>query len=166
MANLASYNNGAVPYKSSGYGAAELKALYQKYSRSALSSVRLRFFPLSVRTILLVWLSTDDEPVHMVELRNIPNSVRLRPYKYGSRSFGCCCRTCRKTEYRYSGFPFPMQKSTTEQTIATQTELSQQSAPSIDAGAGTGGVQVEQDIKIDDEPPPDFVAFEKRNRLR
>jgi protein TonB len=59
--------------------------------------------------------------------------------------------------------PVPDAEVNPEQTIATQTELSAQSAPATDMGAGAGGgVQVEQNLEItDDGPPPDFVPYEK-----
>jgi protein TonB len=49
-----------------------------------------------------------------------------------------------------------------EQTIASQTEMSQQVAP-ITEGSGDGDVSIEQDILISDEdaPPADFVPVEK-----
>jgi protein TonB len=49
-----------------------------------------------------------------------------------------------------------------DQTIASQTELSQQAAPSADANANAGNASIEQDLKIDDDTaPPDFVPYEK-----
>jgi protein TonB len=57
--------------------------------------------------------------------------------------------------------PVPDAEVSPEQTIATQTEMSQQVAPIIE-GANEGNVSIEQDIKIDDDAPPaDFVAVEK-----
>jgi protein TonB len=48
-----------------------------------------------------------------------------------------------------------------EQTIATQTEMSQTVAPVTEAAGGEASV-IQQDIKIDDDTPPaDFVAVEK-----
>jgi protein TonB len=47
-----------------------------------------------------------------------------------------------------------------EQTIATQTEMSQQVAP-VSEGLGGEGIAVEQDITIDEGPPADFVPVEK-----
>ncbi len=57
--------------------------------------------------------------------------------------------------------PVPDAEASPEQTLATQTEMSQVAAP-IGEGTGEGGVQVQQDIKIEDDgPPADFVAVEK-----
>jgi protein TonB len=58
--------------------------------------------------------------------------------------------------------PVPDAEVSPEQTIASQTELSQQAAPTIDASANAGNAQIEQDLKIDDDAaPPDFVPYEK-----
>ena len=58
--------------------------------------------------------------------------------------------------------PVPDAEVTTEATIATQQEMSQAVAP-VSEGMGEGApVQVQQDIKIeDDAPPADFVPVEK-----
>ena len=58
--------------------------------------------------------------------------------------------------------PVPDAEASPEQTLATQTEMSQVAAP-IGESAGDGGnVQIQQDIKIEDDgPPADFVAVEK-----
>jgi protein TonB len=58
--------------------------------------------------------------------------------------------------------PVPDAEVTADQVFATQTEMSQQVAP-VSEGLGEGsGVEIEQDIQIqDDGPPPDFVPVEK-----
>jgi protein TonB len=56
--------------------------------------------------------------------------------------------------------PVPDAEVSPEQTIMSQTQLSQQTAPTIDAGGGAGGTSIEQDLSIE-EPPPDFVPYEK-----
>jgi protein TonB len=57
--------------------------------------------------------------------------------------------------------PVPDAEVSAEQTIATQTEMSQQVAP-ISEGTGGGDIAIEQDIMIEEDgPPPDFVAVEK-----
>jgi protein TonB len=57
--------------------------------------------------------------------------------------------------------PVPDAEVSPEQTIATQQELSSIQAPTVATGTGTGTTQVEQDIKVTDEDPPDFVPVEK-----
>jgi protein TonB len=58
--------------------------------------------------------------------------------------------------------PVPDAEVNPEQTFATQQELQQQTAP-VTEGTGSGsGVAIQPDLKIDDnEPPPDFVPYEK-----
>lgn len=55
--------------------------------------------------------------------------------------------------------PVPDAEVNPEQTIATQQELSDIQSPAVNTGEGDGGVTIEQDINID-EDPPDFVAVE------
>lgn len=57
-------------------------------------------------------------------------------------------------------YPVPDAEVNPDQTIASQTELSQQT-PVVDINAGNAGAQIEQDLQIDDQPPPDFVPYEK-----
>ncbi len=58
--------------------------------------------------------------------------------------------------------PVPDAEVNPEQTIATQQELSDIQSPAISTGDGEGGVEIEQDIQIDDEDPPDFVPVEQQ----
>jgi protein TonB len=55
--------------------------------------------------------------------------------------------------------PVPDAEVSPEQTIASQTEMSQQAAPAVElTGSGAGNTE----IKIEDDgPPPDFVPYEK-----
>ncbi|MFZ1978343.1 MAG: TonB family protein [Bacteroidota bacterium] len=161
MANLAASISAAVPYQSSGYGAAELKALYQRYMSFGLVFGGLTVFSVFGSYHLAVYLSTDDEPVHMVRITKY--SELGPPPSIQSAEVAPSVAVAGPAVKPSIGIPVPVPDAEVnpEQTIATQTELSAQSAPSIEAGTGTGSVQVEQDIKIEDEPPPDFVAFEK-----
>ena len=64
MANVAL----AVPYKTSGYGAAELKSVYQKYMSYGLLLGTLLISSAIGSYYLAEWLSEDDEPVQMVRI--------------------------------------------------------------------------------------------------
>jgi protein TonB len=57
--------------------------------------------------------------------------------------------------------PVPDAEVNPEQTIASQKELSEVQGPATTTGDGTGGTQIQQDIKIEDEEPADFVPYEK-----
>jgi len=60
--------------------------------------------------------------------------------------------------------PVPDAEVSADQTLATQTEMSQAVAPIGDA-TGAGEVAVQQDIKIDDDTPPaDFVRWKRSLR--
>jgi protein TonB len=56
--------------------------------------------------------------------------------------------------------PVPDAEVSPEATIASQDELSKQAAPVIDASGSGGSTSIEQDLRIDEEPP-DFVPVEK-----
>ena len=59
--------------------------------------------------------------------------------------------------------PVPDMEVSPEQTIATQQEMSQVQSPIVATGNGTGGgVAIQQDIKVDDDPAMDaFIPVEK-----
>ncbi len=57
--------------------------------------------------------------------------------------------------------PVPDAEVNPEQTIATQQELSDIQSPAVSTNEGDGGVSIEQDINID-EDPPDFVPVEQQ----
>ena len=61
--------------------------------------------------------------------------------------------------------PVPDAEVNPEQVFATQAELSQTVGPVDASGLGDGSTVIEQDIVIDDEPPPDFVPFEKEPQI-
>jgi protein TonB len=56
--------------------------------------------------------------------------------------------------------PVPDAEVSPEQTIMSQTEMSQQAAPASEMTGGGGGSDAELQIE-DDGPPPDFVPYEK-----
>jgi protein TonB len=62
--------------------------------------------------------------------------------------------------------PVPDAEVSPEQTIATQTEMSQTVSPISEGAGAEGNIAVEQDIKIEDEgPPADFVPYEKEPQI-
>ena len=143
------------------HGMRELKAVYQRYALYGLM-----YAVLGHGTIILgYWLSTvlgeDDEPVMMVrilkysELGPPPSITNTEAAPQVAVSVPVAKPTV--------GVPVPVPDAEVnpEQTIATQKELSDIQAPSLPTGDGTGGVAVQQDINIDEEPP-DFVPVEKQ----
>jgi len=143
------------------YGAAELKSIAQKYMMLGMLFSTLISFSAIGTYYLAVWLSEEDEPVHMVRILKYTD---LGPPPSLSQQAAPAVAVSGPAVRPSVGVPVPVPDAevSPEQTIASQTELSQQAAPAIDAGAGAGGAQIEQDLNIqDDGPPPDFVPYEK-----
>jgi len=144
------------------YGAAELKKVAQKYMMLGLLAGILICFSGAGTYHLVAWLNEDEEPVHTVR---IVKYTDLGPPPSLSNQAAPAVAVSGPAVRPSVGVPVPVPDAevSPEQTIASQTELSQQSAPVIDAGgAGAGSAQIEQDLKIDDETaPPDFVPYEK-----
>lgn len=158
--SMATAGGGAIP-ASQKYGAIELKAAYQRnYWRGlAIACVILlvgfggpwlynKFFaddeppPIMVR----IMKYSDLGPPPSINNANIPPPVSVSA-PVAKPTVG-------------APVPVPDAEASPEQTLATQTEMSQVAAP-IGEGTGEGGVEVQQDITIDDGPPADFVPVEK-----
>jgi periplasmic protein TonB len=143
------------------YGASELKAVAQKYMMLGLLSGILVCFSGVGTYHLAVWLNEDEEPVHMVRIMKYTD---LGPPPSLTNATAPAVAVSGPAVRPSIGVPVPVPDAevSPEQTIASQTELSQQSAPAIDANAGAGAAQIEQDLNInDDTAPPDFVPYEK-----
>ncbi|MCX7983411.1 MAG: TonB family protein [Bacteroidetes bacterium] len=152
-----------VPYISTGYGAVELKAVYQRNMLIGLLVATLFCGSVVGSYHLALWLSTEEEPVRMVRVVKVselgpPPSLQQQEVAPAIASAGPVVRPS-------VGIPVPVPDAevSPEQTIATQAELSQQAAPISDIqDVSSGAVQFEQDIVIDEEAPPaDFVPVEK-----
>ncbi len=145
------------------YGMRELRGLYQKYASMALA------FAIGLHALLIGGyylsqiLSAEEEPVMTVRILKYtdlgppPSITNTEAAPQVQVSVPVAKPTV--------GIPVPVPDAEVnpEQTIATQKELSEVSAPSISSGEGAGGgVQIQQDIKIDDEDPADFVPVEKQ----
>jgi periplasmic protein TonB len=148
----------AVPLQ---YGAAELKSVAQKYMMLGLLAGILICFSGVGSYHLAVWLNEDEEPVHMVRILKYTD---LGPPPSLTNQAAPAVAVSGPAVRPSIGVPVPVPDAevSPEQTIASQTELSQQSAPVVDPNANAGGAQIEQDLKIDDDAaPPDFVPYEK-----
>jgi protein TonB len=143
------------------YGAIELKSVAQKYMIFGLLAGILICFSGVGTYHLAVWLNEDEEPVHMVR---IVKYTDLGPPPSLTNQAAPAVAASGPAVRPSIGVPVPVPDAevSPEQTIASQTELSQQSAPTVDPGANAGSAQIEQDLKIDDDAaPPDFVPYEK-----
>ncbi len=152
-----------VPYKTKGYGAPELKQAYQKYMfRGVVIGV------LGVSAVVGAYYVPDllagEEPPPQRMIR-IMNYTDLGPPPSITQTAAAPSVAMAQNAVKPSiGIPVPVPDAEVnpEQTFATQQELQQQAAP-VSEGTGSGtGVAIQPDLKIDDnEPPPDFVPYEK-----
>lgn len=146
-----------IKYKTD-YGASELKKLYQKYLTIALV-IGMAFHFLGVGAYWgVVYATTEDGPSGTVRL--IVKYSDLGPPPSLTQAMAAAVTAANAGVKPSVGIPVPVPDAevSPEQTIATQTEMSQQVAP-IDQGPGGG----EKEIKIeeDEAPPADYVPYEK-----
>ena len=149
----------AVPVQ---YGAAELKTVAQKYMMLGLLTGILVCFSGVGTYHLAVWLNEDEEPVHMVRIMKYTD---LGPPPSLTNQAAPAVAVSGPAVRPSIGVPVPVPDAevSPEQTIASQTELSNAPAPAIESSSsGAGAAQIEQDLNIsDDVAPPDFVPYEK-----
>ncbi|MFN0159328.1 MAG: energy transducer TonB [Bacteroidota bacterium] len=143
------------------YGATELKKVYQRYWSIALG-IAIGIHMLIVGSYFLVEvLGSDEPPVGMVRIMKY--SDLGPPPSISNANTPPPVAVSAPVAKPTVGAPVPVPDAevSPEQTIATQTEMSQVAAP-IGEGTGEGGFAVEQDIQIEDDgPPADFVPVEK-----
>jgi periplasmic protein TonB len=140
------------------YGAIELKAVAQKYMMIGVVAASILSFSFIGSYYLVAWLTEEEEPVHMVRIMKYSD---LGPPPSLTSQAAPAVAVAGAAVRPSVGIPVPVPDAevSPEQTIASQTELSQQAAPVLDAG-GSGASGAE--LKIEDEgPPPDFVPYEK-----
>ena len=141
------------------YGMRELRGLYQRYATIALT-IAVVAHMLAIGTYYLVGiLTTEEEPERIVRIMKYtdlgpPPSITNNEV---APQVAVTVPVAKPTV----GVPVPVPDAevSPEQTIATQTEMSAVTSPTAGTGEG-GGVQVQQDINIDEEPA-DFVPYEK-----
>src|ERR1041385_2958183 len=142
------------------YGMRELRDLYQRYAKIALT-VSVVAHLLAIGTYYLVGiLMEDDEPDRIVRIMKYtdlgpPPSITNTE---AAPQVAVTVPVAKPTV----GVPVPVPDAevSPEQTIATQTEMSAAPSPTVGTGEGSN-VQVQQDINID-EDPADFVPVEKQ----
>jgi periplasmic protein TonB len=144
------------------YGAVELKRVYQKYWMTGFLIATAILLTI-VGSYYMVGLLEEEQPP-MVSVRIMKYSDLGPPPSITSANTPPPIAVSAPAAKPTVGAPVPVPDAevSPEQTIATQTEMSQTVAPVVDAGASSGGVEIQQDIKIDeDAPPADFVPVEK-----
>lgn len=151
------------------YGAIDLKKNYKKHLRLALILAVLLHFIGIGGYWLTIYLQQEEEPT--VTVRILKYSELGPPPSISDNAAAPAIAVSGPAVKPTIGIPVPVPDAeiSPEQTIATQAEMSQVAGP---VGEGTGGgTQIEKDLKIDenvqkevkldDGPPPDFVAYEK-----
>jgi len=152
----------AATYKGAQYGAVELKKNYQKYWLIGFGIAVAIHFSI-VGSYYLVGLLSEEEPP-MVTVRIMKYSDLGPPPSITSANIPPPISVSAPAAKPTVGAPVPVPDAevSAEQTMATQTEMSQTVAPMVDGGAGDANLEIQQDIKIDeDAPPADFVPVEK-----
>jgi protein TonB len=147
---------------SAKYGATELKAVYQKYwLRGFLIAVGIH--AVGFGTYYLAQVIGEEEPPP-INVRILKYSDLGPPPSINNANIPPPVSVSAPVAKPTVGAPVPVPdaEASPEQTLATQTEMSQVAAP-IGEGTGEGGgYEIQQDIKIEDDgPPADFVAVEK-----
>lgn len=149
-----------VPYKTRGYGAPELKQFYQKYMmRGTIMAVVLVASVVGLYYVPELFAS-EEPPMHTIRLLKYTD---LGPPPSITQTAAAPTIAAATNAVKPSiGVPIPVPDAEVnpEQTFATQQELAQQASPVTETGTGSGGVAIQPDLKID-EPPPDFVPYEK-----
>jgi protein TonB len=143
------------------YGAIELKRVYKRNWMIGLTiAIVIHLMVVGVYYLVEI-LGTEEAPVGIV--RVMKYSDLGPPPSITSANTPPPIAVSSPVAKPSVGAPVPVPDAevSPEQTIATQTEMSQQLAP-ISEAAGEGGLEIEQDITIEEDgPPPDFVAVEK-----
>jgi len=152
----------AGPGTLNSYGAAELKSVYQRNWLIGLA-IATAVHALIIGAYYLAELLREEEPP-MVTVKVMKYSDLGPPPSIANANAPPPVAVTAPQAKPTVGAPVPVPDAevTSEQTIATQTEMSQTVAPISEGIGGEGGVQIEQDIQIDDDAPPaDFVPVEK-----
>lgn len=143
------------------YGAIELKQTYQKYWSFGLAVAVLLHLIVLLSYYIFQIIGKEDEPVAIV--RVMKYSDLGPPPSIMAANTPPPIAVSAPVSKPSVGTPVPVPDAevSPEQTIATQTEMSDLTSP-IGEGVGDGGFAVEQDLVIDDDgPPADFVPVEK-----
>ncbi|MBI3189480.1 MAG: energy transducer TonB [Ignavibacteriales bacterium] len=144
------------------YGMRELKSLYQKYAFIGLSIAALLHFGIIGVYYLVGYLQEEEEPVVMVRITKY--SELGPPPSMTNTETAPAVQVSAPVARPTVGVPVPVPDAevSPEQTIATQEEMSAVQSPVTSMDGDGGGIQIEQDMKVElDEDPPDFVPVEK-----
>lgn len=145
------------------YGAPELKQSYQKYLTIAEIIGIVVTAGILGAYYLAEYLGREEEPIAIVRIMKY--SELGPPPSIQSSNVPPAVSVAAPAVKPSVGIPVPVPDTevSPEQTFATQQEMNAASdAVSEGTGAGGGEVQIDKDIKIEEDgPPPDFVPYEK-----
>jgi protein TonB len=151
---------------STKYGAIELKQVYQRYFARALGIAVLIHALILGSYYVVEVLNQEEAPTRMVHI--LKYSDLGPPPSIQSMNTPPPVNVAAPVAKPTIGAPVPVPDAevSAEQTIATQTEMSQVSSPVAEGLGSDANVNVEQDIKIEDDgPPADFVPYEKEPQI-
>jgi periplasmic protein TonB len=140
------------------YGAIELKAVAQKYMMIGMVVSSILIFSFIGSYHLIEWLTEEEEPIRTVRIMKYSD---LGPPPSLTNQTVAAVAVGGAAVRPSVGIPVPVPDAevSPEQTIMSQTEMSQQAAPAA-AEMNTSATSAELQIE-DDGPPPDFVPYEK-----
>ncbi|MBI5019986.1 MAG: TonB family protein [Ignavibacteriales bacterium] len=142
-------------------GFQDWRALYKRHLGIALT-IAVSFHLLAIGSYYLVgYLSEEDDPVVMVRITKYTDLGP--PPSMTEAEIAPAVAVNTPVAKPTVGIPVavPDAEVSPEQTIASQQELSAIQSPVVQQ-QDDGQVQIEQDINISDEEPPDFVPVEKQ----
>ncbi len=145
------------------YGMRELRGLYQKYASIGLTTAIVIHLAVIGGYYLYGYLQEEEIPMVMVRITKY--SELGPPPSMTDASAAPAVSVAADVVKPSVGIPVPVPDAeiNPEQTIQTQQEMSAAPSPVAAMDNAGGGVQVEQDVKVEvDEEPPDFVPVEKQ----
>jgi protein TonB len=136
------------------YGASELKKVYRNYLVRGLAIAAAFHFLGAGVYWGSVYLSSEDEGGRTIRIMKYSELGPPPSLQDAAPAVAVTSAALRPSV----GIPVPVPDAevSPEQTIATQQELSQQTAPIMSTGSGG-----KEEIKIEEEPPADYVPYEK-----
>jgi len=144
-------------------GATELKGVLRKYSTWAISIAAVIHFALIGTYYAVDYLSTSQAPpprrvVKIVKYSELGPPPSISASKEVAPSVSMGAQMAKPSV----GIPVPVPDAevSPEQSFASQTDLSRVGPVTDVSGTGAGAI-IEQDVEVEDEPPPAFVPFEK-----
>jgi len=143
------------------YGSSELKRNYQRYWMIGFGIALAIHLGLIGTYYLAGILSAEEPPVAMVRIMKYSDLGPPPSITNANTPPPMAVSAPAAKPTVGAPVPVPDAEVSAEQTMATQTEMSQTIAPVTGEAAGEN-VEIQQDIKIDeDAPPADFVPVEK-----